>query len=149
MTLFARSAQEFNALEQLCIEWRAEALFWPWHEVQNTFVHHKDIVAFYLGPKAGPYQGMLFAKNAFEVSDLLFIYVSRQARGQGLSKILMREYIDYLTRHTQVERIMLEVRKANTIAQKLYTSLGMRKLTERKAYYQDGEDAYIYELMLK
>ena len=42
-------------------------------------------------------------------------------------------------------KILLEVRKSNIIAQNLYEKQGFKKISERKKYYDNIEDAYIYE----
>ena len=44
---------------------------------------------------------------------------------------------------------MLEVRKSNISAQKLYEKNGFKKISVRKNYYDNIEDAFIYLKALK
>lgn len=45
-----------------------------------------------------------------------------------------------------VRAVALEVRQSNTVAQRLYHSLGFAVVGERKDYYADGEDAFLMTL---
>lgn len=71
------------------------------------------------------------------------IAVSKQFRNLGIGKALFATLIEY-SAHLGVSYITLEVRKSNTIAQKMYKSLGFYRVSIRKEYYEDNqEDAYI------
>lgn len=73
------------------------------------------------------------------------IALYKNFRGQGLG----RKLVTALMQKAQMdgaENILLEVRRSNSVAQKLYESLGFRLIGERKGYYQDnGEDAFLMQ----
>ena len=78
-------------------------------------------------------------------AELLRIAVDEAQRRSGIAKRLMSECSKYLAA-IRCASLHLEVRASNTPAQKLYESLGWRRVSLRKAYYGDGEDAYLYQL---
>ncbi|GGP18934.1 hypothetical protein GCM10007981_00580 [Thermocladium modestius] len=63
----------------------------------------------------------------------------REYRGRGLGRQLMCASMCSLS---NVERLVLEVRVSNEVAQSLYRSLGFHVADQLKSYYSDGEDAY-------
>lgn len=64
-------------------------------------------------------------------------------RGRGLGEALMNAMID-ICRRKHIERMTLEVRKSNTVAQSLYKKLGFQEGAIRKNYYSDNqEDAIV------
>lgn len=73
-------------------------------------------------------------------TNWLGIYVSRNYRGKGLSKILMKELIKK-SRDLNFKQINLSVKKENKIAINLYEKLNFIK-------YDDKDDSYYYKLIL-
>jgi ribosomal-protein-alanine N-acetyltransferase len=47
-----------------------------------------------------------------------------------------------------VEKVDLQVRKSNLVAQKFYEKLGFEEVCIKKSYYEDGEDAISMEIIL-
>lgn len=80
-----------------------------------------------------------------ESCSLLNVAVHMDYRGVGFGEKLIRAMINEVVR-TEYPRIILEVRKSNLGAIKLYEKIGFKKTHERKNFYQDGETAYVYEL---
>ncbi|WIK64617.1 GNAT family N-acetyltransferase [Gleimia hominis] len=107
-----------------------------------------------------------------EDTDLMTLGVSRAARGQGLGRAVLEELlrrvqlvrflgprvfhlpervpvhepgeIEHLVR--RVQRVLLEVRASNSVAQQLYESVGFRRVgTIRGYYHQPREDALVME----
>ncbi|MDR1841441.1 MAG: GNAT family N-acetyltransferase [Holophagales bacterium] len=76
-------------------------------------------------------------------AELLHIAVDTAHRRVGVAKRLMVECSKYLAANGCAS-LHLEVRASNIPAQKLYESLGWRRINVRKAYYGDGEDAAIF-----
>lgn len=72
--------------------------------------------------------------------DLESIFVLPSYRKKGIADILIKA----LTKKVKDKKILLEVRKSNEIAKNLYIKNGFSKISERKKYYFDGEDAEIY-----
>lgn len=69
-------------------------------------------------------------------------------RRQGLGKKLLEALINHC-RSMDLERMTLEVRRSNTLAQGLYEQFGFEKVAIQPQYYHDNsEDAFIYWRLL-
>ena len=80
--------------------------------------------------------------------DIHNIAVHKDFRRRGLGRSLLGNVIKEARNHA-LSRITLEVRKSNTVAQKLYESVGFNFSGVRKGYYSDdGEDALLMALEL-
>jgi ribosomal-protein-alanine N-acetyltransferase len=79
-------------------------------------------------------------------AELLRIAVSYKHRRQGHARKLMQDSSKHLY-EIGCKLLRLEVRASNAPAKKMYESLGWRVQGIRKAYYGDGEDAAVYELI--
>ncbi|MBE9560083.1 MAG: ribosomal protein S18-alanine N-acetyltransferase [Proteobacteria bacterium] len=78
-------------------------------------------------------------------AHILNICVAPDYQAKGLGRFLLRHLIKK-TNQTDIDMVLLEVRRSNTSAQLLYQSEGFHELGVRKAYYPaaDGrEDAII------
>lgn len=74
------------------------------------------------------------------VVDIMNLFVSEDARRQGIATALMNEMIE----KEDFNRIMLEVNENNNEAIRLYTKLGFKKISFRERYY-DEDTALIME----
>ncbi|HXQ37502.1 MAG TPA: ribosomal protein S18-alanine N-acetyltransferase, partial [Anaerolineales bacterium] len=73
--------------------------------------------------------------------DIHNIAVHVDFRRRGIARVLLGQVVSEAKRQSNV-RVMLEVRRSNIQAQKLYESLGFVATGIRKGYYSDdGEDA--------
>lgn len=63
-------------------------------------------------------------------------------RGQGVGEMLARFALN-ACRLKKILSVTLEVRRSNTVAQKLYQKLGFVSYGERPHYYNNGESAVI------
>ena len=76
------------------------------------------------------------------------IAVRKDARGQGIGSLLLKEMIRICSRESVVTG-SLEVRSGNTSALNLYRKYGFQVVGVRKGYYTDTkEDALIMELRI-
>jgi len=78
-------------------------------------------------------------------AHILNICIDPDYQAKGLGRHLLHHLIK-ITNQTDIDMVLLEVRRSNTIAQLLYQSEGFHELGVRKAYYpaEDGrEDAII------
>ena len=78
-------------------------------------------------------------------AHILNICIHPDYQQKGLGRYLLRHLIDKC-RRTDVDMLLLEVRRSNTAAQRLYQSEGFHELGVRKAYYpadEGREDALI------
>lgn len=78
-------------------------------------------------------------------AHILNICIDPDYQGKGLGRYLLRHLINK-TQQTDIDMVLLEVRRSNDAAQQLYMSEGFHELGVRKAYYPAGdgrEDAII------
>ncbi len=73
------------------------------------------------------------------------IAIKKEFRGQGLSKLLLKELIKFFDDNS-LSFLTLEVRESNTVARGLYESFGFKIIGERKKYYENNETAVLYSL---
>lgn len=81
-------------------------------------------------------------------AHILNLTVSPKYRGQGLGRLLLRDFLGHCHSHA-LSRVYLEVRPSNDVARLLYVSEGFALIGMRRRYYrsQDGrEDAMVYAL---
>jgi len=70
------------------------------------------------------------------------ICVANEVRRKGIASKLLEKMFEILEKQKEpVEFVTLEVRASNIEAIKLYEKYGFEKITTKKAYYDDGEDA--------
>ena len=86
------------------------------------------------------YMGLWFILDEGHITN---IAITPNFRGQHWGEFLMRSVMDKMVEQG-MERMTLEVRVSNSIAQSLYKRLGFATAGVRKGYYADtGEDAMI------
>jgi [ribosomal protein S18]-alanine N-acetyltransferase len=95
-------------------------------------------------PDAAPVAFLLAWAVADEV-HLIHIATHPQERRKGAASALLRTLVDYAVEHRS-RLVLLEVRRTNRPAIRLYRSLGFSAMGVRRRYYSDGEDAI--EMML-
>lgn len=76
---------------------------------------------------------------------ILNVAVAPRFRRRGMAAALLRHVIEK-NRSRGLDRVFLEVRVGNIGAIALYRSFGFRKMSVRKRYYPDGEDALVMKL---
>jgi len=86
------------------------------------------------------YVGAVFA---YDSADIVNVCVEKSFRKQSIGTVILFTLIEHL-KNKGVEHVYLEVRRSNSPAIGLYEKLGFKKAGERKAYYEDGEDALVY-----
>jgi len=78
-------------------------------------------------------------------AHILNICIDPQYQGRGLGRYLLRHLVNK-SNQTDIDMVLLEVRRSNSKAQQLYQSEGFHELGIRKAYYpadNGREDAII------
>ena len=77
-------------------------------------------------------------------ADITSIVVSKEYTRQGIASLLLENVLSF-SRENGIKTITLEVRKSNIPAQNLYSKFEFKKISERKKYYDNIEDAYIMQ----
>lgn len=85
--------------------------------------------------------------NEFD-ADIEGIVVKKEYRNKGVGALLISE-LEKKLKEKNKEKIFLEVRKSNLVAQKLYEKMGFTIISQRKGYYCDNEDAVVMAKELK
>ena len=88
----------------------------------------------------GAVQAYAFLSIAVGEAQLLNLCVDRPLHGQGLGRQMMVRLMA-LARAEFCTIFLLEVRRSNTAARRLYESLGFKTLGVRKGYYPNGPGA--------
>jgi ribosomal-protein-alanine N-acetyltransferase len=91
--------------------------------------------------------GYLFAVSLYEEFHINKIATDPRVRNRGLGRALLEDALAR-ARSLGATAVTLEVRISNTPAREFYASYGFREAYRRKAYYQDGEDAFAMVLPL-
>ncbi|MEN3027817.1 MAG: ribosomal protein S18-alanine N-acetyltransferase [Aquificaceae bacterium] len=90
--------------------------------------------------ESGKLIGYAVVWKIFEDVNLMSIAISRDYWGKGYGRKLMAFLVEYF--RYKAKRFLLDVRKSNIRAIRLYQSLGFKIVSERRKYYSDGEDAF-------
>lgn len=92
--------------------------------------------------------GYLFAVSLYEEFHVNKIATDPLVRNRGYGRMLIEDAIAH-ARAIRAASVTLEVRVSNLPAREFYRSYDFREAFRRKAYYQDGEDAYALVLPLE
>ena len=93
--------------------------------------------------------GAVLAPAGSGDADVLTIAVAEPARGEGTGAALLERMVA-TARERRAQRVFLEVRADNPVAQRLYETRGFGVVGRRPRYYQpDGVDAIVMRLDLE
>ncbi|MFH1386377.1 MAG: ribosomal protein S18-alanine N-acetyltransferase [bacterium] len=81
--------------------------------------------------------GYIGVEKILDEVHIINMAVDPNYRGKGVGKRLMQHVLN------EDEVFFLEVRVSNESAKKIYQKYGFEVISTRKAYYADGEDAYV------
>lgn len=98
-----------------------------------------------LDPRVG---GYLFAVSLYEEFHINKIATDLRLRHRGYGRMLLEDALAR-ARSMGSNAITLEVRVSNAAARQFYRSYGFAEAYRRRAYYQDGEDAFVLVLALR
>ncbi|MEF2967586.1 ribosomal protein S18-alanine N-acetyltransferase [Paenibacillus sp. M1] len=121
-----------------------ESFTLPWSEDafrnELTLNHFARYIVMDVDGKPVGYAGMWTIVDEAHITN---IAVRTAYRGRHLGEKLLREMMRW-ARELEMERMTLEVRSSNMVAQSLYAKLGFVAAGVRKGYYSDNqEDAVI------
>ncbi len=69
-------------------------------------------------------------------------------RGRRLGELLLLVALDGMGK-SGIDLVRLEMRPSNDVAYRLYRKYGFRVVERRRAYYRDGEDAWVMEARIE
>ena len=122
----------------------------PWTEGIFQDCLRVGYSAWIVSDRAGAVLAYAVMSMAAGEAHILNICVAPERRRQGLAQFLLRHLI-MLARAASVTLMLLEVRKSNDGAQRLYEGFGFAALGERRGYYPahaGREDALVLALNL-
>ena len=88
--------------------------------------------------------GYIGISYVLDSADIISIVVHKDYTQKGIATLLLQEIFAF-AKENNIQKIMLEVRKSNIPAQKLYEKHGCKQIAIRNNYYDNTEDALIYE----
>ena len=92
-------------------------------------------------------KGVLVGFISLGISDIIDIetvLVKKEFRNKGVAFSLIERAIT-LAKEVNANSVMLEVRASNTPAISLYKKANFKQISVRKKYYDNGEDALIFQ----
>lgn len=105
-------------------------------------IMYNDMSRYFIALVNGKRAGYIGAWLTIPNAEVLNMFVIDEFRKMGIGDSLLNEVI-CLCNELEIENITLEVRKSNDKAMNLYQKNGFKVVTVRKAYYSDGEDAFL------
>lgn len=114
----------------------------PWLRESFEMEYNNDIARYIVAIKDNKvigYGGVWFVVDEGHITN---IAVHPDYRRQGAASAILKNLIS-LCMESSINSMMLEVRKSNLPAQKLYTNFGFKPEGIRKKYYDHIEDAII------
>ncbi|MBR7101249.1 MAG: ribosomal protein S18-alanine N-acetyltransferase [Clostridia bacterium] len=101
---------------------------------------------FFAARANGSLVGYISFYTILDETEIVNVCVNSSCRGNGIGKMLVSCAIEY-SKKNGVQRLMLEVRKSNAIAIKLYESFGFIPVGVSKNHYKlPTEDAILMNL---
>ena len=104
-------------------------------------VHAFPLVAF--DPEENV-MGYICPRLLFDEGHILNVAVNRAFRGSGVGRLLVERVLRDC-REGGADTVSLEVRPSNHAAISLYRQLGFVETGRRRNYYENGEDALLFE----
>lgn len=114
----------------------------PWSA--NDFVECvRSAVPFLVAEEHGVVVGYVVAHSAADEGEVLNLGVAPRQRRRGVGRALVERVLALLAERG-VRVVYLEVRESNTVARRLYQSLGFGEVARRARYYRRPvEDAVV------
>lgn len=157
LEIYRKTPEQVGALREISALWRREpGGFWSFDQVIEALQRPAVRLFFVTEPGANRWQAAVLVDIGPYSADLLYIYVRPDMRRTGLGRVIMERLFDWLARNpgdhagaAPKEELLLEVRLSNKPAIALYESMGMTRVSVRKSYYSDGEDALVFKRRVK
>lgn len=95
--------------------------------------------------------GYIISRISNNSCHILNLCIAKPLQSKGLGRILLQTVLYSLSKYTQTESVILEVRPSNSAALHLYETMGFEKVEIKKDYYKDKnsvEDAILLKKLL-
>lgn len=139
----AGDVADVSRLETECLG--ADA--WSDALVHEGVVGDLPTVVYLVGEVDGEVVGHAVASLAGDVAELQRIAVDPAHRRAGIASRLLTAVVT-AARHTEADRLLLEVRADNRAALAFYDRHGFAEIDRRPRYYSDGASAVVLLLVL-
>lgn len=137
--------EHLDEIAHTLLAWNAHT--WTENNLRAAF-HAGDFL--YVVEEAQALIGILFFREVVDDIELLEIMLVPEQRGQGKGRAMLQFLIEF-SKTRQMQRIILEVRESNHLAQNLYRACRFEEIGIRKNYYPSPtgrEDARVFALSL-
>ncbi|MGM9924774.1 MAG: ribosomal protein S18-alanine N-acetyltransferase [Bacillus sp. (in: firmicutes)] len=147
-TLSFRLMEEKDLDEIMELEHRCFTVPWTKDAFYNE-IHQNKFATYIVLEEEGKIIGYCGAWLVIDEAHITNVAILPEYRGRGLGEALMVKMMDKC-REESIERMTLEVRVSNVVAQSLYRKLGFQNGAIRKNYYSDNqEDAIVMWVNIK
>lgn len=95
--------------------------------------------------------GYIISRISNNSCHILNLCIAKPLQSKGLGRKLLQTVLYSLSKYTQTESVILEVRPSNSAALHLYETMGFEKVEIKKEYYKDKnsvEDAILLKKLL-
>lgn len=89
-----------------------------------------------------------FAEKEIDNAHIIAVYVAPEARGKGISKLLMKDLITKIKRNISVKKITVDVNPEQLAAYNLYKNSGFAEIKQYKMILGDGKEHQIIQLQM-
>lgn len=145
-TKYNATPAEVAQLQAICKTWEQDTGFWSFDEILKTISEHKNVLIYCYNKndKKKHWIGCILGILLEDICEIIYIYVKKIHRNKNIGIGLMNTLFKELQKNPYINKICLEVRVSNMIAQSLYLKLGFINTGIRKKYYSNGEDALLF-----
>lgn len=95
--------------------------------------------------------GYIISRISNNSCHILNLCIAKPLQSKGLGRKLLQTVLYSLSKYTQTESVILEVRPSNISALHLYETMGFERVEIKKDYYKDkngAEDAILLKKMI-
>lgn len=90
-----------------------------------------------------------FAEKESDNAHVIAVYVVPEARGKGVSKLLMKELLARIKTNEKIKNIVVDVNPDQEAALNLYKKSGFQVVKEYKMILGDGKEHDVFQLQMQ
>jgi len=119
---------------------------YPFSRWQFWWFYAQEKENFLVAETQGEIIGYIIGSKSFRRITVSSLAVKEGYRNKGIATSLVDKFIEQVK--PKFKRLELQVRVSNKKALALYNKLGFQRIKTILGYYQDGEDAFLYQKKL-